>query len=119
MARARARTIVNAAQFATRRARLVREHHGHGRKYQRALAHLIRDARAILVVMNRKVIGYRLLTGEIVCIKERYRSEDAANDAMVRIQANIEAGRRAPVRVYACPHCHGFHLTSQKRNAAA
>jgi hypothetical protein len=110
---------MNAAQFAARRARLAREHHGHGRKYKRALAHLLRDARAVLLVLNRKVVGYRLLTGEIVCVKERYRSADDATVAMTRIQDAIEAGKRAPVRVYACQHCHGFHLTSQKRNAAA
>ena len=107
---------MNAATFSRQRARIAREHHGHGRKYNRALAHLIRDARAALVVMHHKVIGYRLTTGEIVCIKERYRNEDQATAAMERIRESIEAGRRAPVRVYPCQHCRGFHLTSQQRH---
>jgi hypothetical protein len=109
---------MNARDFARHRARITRENHGRGRKYTRALAHLISDARAALVVMDRKVVGYRLPTGEMVCVKERYTSEPQALKAMERIQANIEAGRRAPVRVYPCPHCRGFHLTSQARNAS-
>jgi hypothetical protein len=109
---------MNAAEFARQRARLTREHHGRGKKYNRALAHLIRDARAALVVMDHKVVGYRLPTGEMVCVKERYRSEEQAQVAMARIQASIEAGKRAPVRAYQCQHCRGgWHLTSQARAA--
>lgn len=107
---------MNAATFARHRARIAHQHHGRGRKYSRALAHLVRDAGAALVVMNRKVVGYRLPNGEMVCVKERYRDQAEAAAAMARIQADIEAGKRAPVRVYPCQHCHGWHTTSQLRN---
>lgn len=109
---------MNASEFARQRARLTREYHGRGRKYNRALAHLVRDARAALVVMDRKVVGYRLPTGEMVCVKHRYRSEDEATRAMQRIQEEAPEGQRVPLRVYPCPHCRGFHTTSQARNAA-
>lgn len=105
---------MNATQFARQRALIEREHHGCGRKYKRALAHLVRDARAALVVHSRKIVGYRLPNGEMVCIKQRYRDEATAHAEMTRIQdANINGGR-VPQRVYYCANCGGFHLTSQR-----
>jgi hypothetical protein len=109
---------VNAATFARHRARIEREHHGRGRKYRKALAHLITDARAALVVMQRKVVGYRLPNGEMVCIKTRYRSWDEATADVMRIQGLHTDGDRVPVRAYSCAHCRGFHTTSQARLSA-
>lgn len=106
---------MNAAQFARHRARLEREHHGRGKKFRKGLAHLIRDARAALVVMERKVVGYRLPNGEMVCIKHRYRDEAEAAADVARIQAANVMGERAPQRVYWCMHCRGFHTTSQSK----
>lgn len=43
------------------------------------------------------------------CGKNRYRSQsEAIRNAMA---ANLKTGH--PLRVYACPRCHGWHLTSQ------
>ncbi|MDT9046456.1 MULTISPECIES: hypothetical protein [Enterobacteriaceae] len=107
---------MNAAQFARRRGRIERQHQG--RRRQRELAHLVRDAKAALVIVERKVVGYRLPNGEMVCIKDRYRDEAAALQAMERMQSSNWNGHRVPVRAYHCEHCRGFHLTSQARNAA-
>jgi hypothetical protein len=110
---------MNAAEFSRRRTRLEREHHGRGKKYRKALAHLITDAGAALVVIERKVVGYRLPNGEIVCIKHRYRNEAEAQADIIRIQADNITGARAPQRAYYCPHCRGFHTTSQLQRLAA
>lgn len=109
---------MKSAEFARRRARIEHEHHGRGRRYGRELAHLIRDAGAALVVMERKVVGYRLPNGEMVCIKHRYRSEQDARDDIERIQAANVMGGRVPQRAYYCVHCSGFHVTSQGRREA-
>jgi len=110
---------MNAAHFAAKRARIEFEHHGRGRRYQRELAHLVREARAALVILDRKVVGYRLPNGEMVCVKERHRSEADATADMLRIQAANWNGHRVPVRAYPCPYCHGWHLTSQARQLLA
>ena len=105
---------MNAAKFARMRAQIQRRSHGH-RQRTRALAHLVRDARAALVVIDRKVVGYRLPNGEMVCIKHRYRTEQQAIADMYRIQAGNINGGRVPQRAYYCVHCSGFHLTSQTK----
>ena len=105
---------MNAATFAARRAR-IQDKHGTGRKYRQHLSHLVRDARAALVVIGGKVVGYRMRNGQMVCVKERHTTEAAAQDAIARIHAANWNGHRVPVRVYPCPYCHGFHLTSQQR----
>lgn len=106
---------MNAAEFSRRRARIVHEFHGRGRRHNREIAHLLRDARAILVVMERKVVGYRMPNGEMVCIKMRYRTATEATEDIERIQASNVNGGRVPIRAYGCPHCRGFHTTSQAR----
>lgn len=106
---------MNAAEFSRRRARIVFEFHGRGKRYNRQLAHLIQDAHAVLVVMERKVVGYRLPNGEMVCIKMRYRTATEATEDIERIQASNVNGGRVPIRAYACQHCQGFHTTSQAR----
>ena len=78
----------------------------------------MRDAKAALVIVARKVVGYRLPNGEMVCVKERHRDEAAALAALARIQASNWNNHRVPQRAYQCDHCHGWHLTSQARNAA-
>ncbi len=106
---------MNAATFARRRARIEHEHHGRGRRYTRELAALVRDAKAVLVVMDRKVVGYRLPNGEMVCVKRRYRTEADAWLDIERIQAANFADTRVPQRAYWCAHCRGWHATSQSR----
>lgn len=108
---------MNAAEFSRRRARIESNHNGRTKRYKRELAHLVRDARAALVVMHHKVVGWRLPNGEMVCIKDRYRDEASALHDMERIQAANWSRSRVPVRAHHCAHCHGWHLTSQARNA--
>lgn len=104
---------MNAAEFARRRGRIEREYRG--KRYKREIAHLIHDADAALVVMNRKIVGYRLPNGEMVCVKQRYPSLAAAVEDIERINAANVSGSRVPIRAYPCPNCHGFHSTSQHR----
>ncbi len=106
---------MNAAEFARRRDRIEFECHGRGKRYAKCISHLVRDARAAIVVMERKIVGYRLPNGQIVCMKSRYKDEAQALDSMGHIQAD-NVGHRVPVRAYYCRRCFGFHLTSQQRN---
>lgn len=109
--------MMNAAEFARRRSRIEHQHRGHGKRRQRELAHLVRDAKAALVVLDRKVVGYRLPNGEMVCVKERHRTEVDAQVALSRILSSNWNGHRVPQRAYPCQFCHGWHLTSQARHA--
>ncbi len=43
--------------------------------------------------------------------KLRHRSERAAQDAM----RNVQRKRNVWLRTYLCEHCHGFHMTSEKK----
>lgn len=47
------------------------------------------------------------------CGKTRYQTSAKARRALdgIRRRGN-RAGERKPVRAYPCPHCHGWHLTS-------
>ncbi len=52
------------------------------------------------------------------CVKFRYKSEEAARkgaelDARaVRVTRGLD---QKPLRVYACPKCRGWHLTSKEQ----
>jgi hypothetical protein len=107
---------MNAVNFIRHRSRIEHEYHGRGKQYKRALSHLVRDAKAALVVVRRKIVGYRLPTGEMVCVKTRYPDEAHAIADVLRIQAHGD-GHRVPIRAYPCPHCRGWHTTSQQRGA--
>lgn len=43
--------------------------------------------------------------------KRRYRSWNEAQDALTQIRRKDR--KQKPVRVYDCPQCHGYHLTSK------
>ena len=49
------------------------------------------------------------------CGKTRYRDQLAAQIALARIARHDERRATAPFRAYPCPHCHGWHLTSQEQ----
>ena len=53
--------------------------------------------------------------------KQRYESKVDAETALAHIQIKYWQGavRRREQRAYECPHCGGWHLTSQQRRAAA
>lgn len=104
---------MNAGEFARRRARIEGEH-GRRRGYaSRALKALIREAGAAIIIRNGKVVGWRMPNGQEVCKKRRYRTEP---EAMLEL-ANVRRDPKTPhipCRVYLCPHCSGWHLTSQR-----
>lgn len=102
---------MNAHQFAKERARIEYGRDIPERKRNKALAHLVNEARAVLVVVDRKIVAYRLPNGESVCVKRRYSVEAKALADLARME-NI-GDQRVPKRAYACAYCLGFHLTSQ------
>lgn len=49
-----------------------------------------------------------------MCSKRRYRSEIDAKIALAKIQWQDKSRReKIETRVYKCPKCRGFHLTSR------
>lgn len=45
--------------------------------------------------------------------KTRFRDQDEATQAMHRIQGKGDQRQKTPQRVYECPDCRGWHLTSR------
>lgn len=74
---------------------------------------LMREAGAEPVVIEGKLAGYALPTGEQVCTKQRYRDSDFASQELERIAA--QAAGHIPKRIYLCRFCRGWHMTSQDR----
>lgn len=48
------------------------------------------------------------------CRKKRFRDRIAALMALEKIQAWGSDRGTKPIRAYHCPHCGGWHLTSQE-----
>lgn len=52
------------------------------------------------------------------CTKKRYRDRIGATIALMKAQANQDhsnyavGSKRRETRIYKCPKCHGWHLTS-------
>lgn len=103
---------MNAGQFAKRRA-LIECDHGRRRGYaRRAMAALVRESGATLVIVRGKPVAWRLPNGQMVCRKRRYNNEQHAVAALHNIRLEPRTAR-IPWRQYQCQHCHGWHLTSQ------
>lgn len=102
------------ATFSRQRARIERRFPV-GAKRERALSHLVRDAKATTIILSRGVVGWRMTSGEVVCVKRRYGSPDKALGELFHINA-VSDRSHVPVRLYQCEQCGGFHLTSQRRN---
>lgn len=103
---------MNAGEFAKRRARIENEHRRRKGYAARALNALVREAGAAIIIVRGKAVAWRMRNGQVVCRKRRYRTEQ---DAMLVLSAVHEdpRTRRVPGRCYLCPHCNGWHLTSQ------
>lgn len=103
---------MNAAQFSRARQRIEREakeRKGYGPK---ALRKLVRESRAVTVIWGRRIIGWRMKDGAMVCKKDRYATREQATGMMLAIQA--EHGKHGkPRRAYQCEFCNGWHLTSR------
>jgi hypothetical protein len=103
---------MNAGQFIRKRERMLSEQGRSNAWRKRALARLISEARAEPQTTGRRVLSYRLPDGQHVCVKQRFRSEQRAVDAMAEMRREID-GRRKPIRAYPCYFCNGWHITSQ------
>jgi hypothetical protein len=104
---------MNAHQFSRHRARIDDELRSQEWKRQ-AFRHLLNQARVIIILAEWKVRGWRLPTGEIVCIKRRYQDEASAGQVLGNIHLTSGTHKK-PVRVYPCPYCSGWHLTSREK----
>lgn len=105
---------MNAGQFGKRLA-LIEHQHGRSRDYRRkALKSLLREAGAAIIIIEGKVTGWRMQNGQVVCKKRRYHTEDEALALLASVHSN-PLTRKVPTRCYECPHCHGWHLTSQSK----
>lgn len=106
---------MNAGEFAKRRARIEQEAwRRRGGYLSKAMAALIREARAALVIVDGKHVAWKLPNGQAVCRKQRFPSELDATTALSSVQRCPRTGK-IPHRVYQCPWCDGWHLTSQNR----
>lgn len=108
---------MHASEFARKRARIERQPGRRPAFYRRALDHLVREAGAEAIVIRGQLVGWRMPDGGVVCVKQRYRAAESAHTELERIGVHARRNQHVPVRVYECPHCNGFHLTSQARSA--
>ncbi|MNK29182.1 hypothetical protein D3C87_475730 [compost metagenome] len=106
---------MNVSTFTRQRVRIERRFPV-GAKRDRAMAHLVADAAAVLVVIERRVVAWRLQCGTTVCVKKRYPNHGAAAQHLDRIRDESHR-HHLPQRVYHCERCSGYHLTSQERRA--
>lgn len=104
---------MNAGEFAKRRARIENEHSRRKGYAARALNALIREAGAAIIIRRGKVVGWRMPNGQEVCKKRRYHDEGKAALELMNVQRDPKTPH-IPCRFYLCPHCNGYHLTSQR-----
>lgn len=106
---------MNVGEFVKRRARIELEHHRRRKGYAgKAMDALVREAGAIIIIARNRVVGWRMRNGQVVCMKRRYRSESEASLELANVKRDPRTPR-IPGRFYLCPHCEGWHLTSQQR----
>lgn len=108
---------MNAAEFIRQRGRIEHQNGQTPTWRSKAMRGLVKRARAELIRTGGRVTGYQLPNGQVVCVKQRFRDQAAAEQKLESI--SLFEGHRinTPQRVYLCPHCHGFHLTSQPKHA--
>lgn len=106
---------MKAHEFMRRRARLAQEHRP-AWWMRKAFDKLLREAGAVPQIAAKRVVAYRLSSGEIVCNKQRFKNEDAAGETLTMIQNEHQHRPREPVRAYYCGHCKGWHITSMDKN---
>lgn len=104
---------MRASEFTRHRDRIEADTGKKGDKYREAMASLLKRARAVLVVVNDKIVGYRMTDGSFVCLKKRFATMGAADYALERITESPRTDK-IPVRVYQCERCNGWHLTSKR-----
>lgn len=99
------------AEFSRRRGRIEHDHTKPQQWKQRALRRLVIEARAVVVVCSGRMQGWQMANGKMVCVKQRYKNEETAQQylSMIRACGTHDA---KPNRAYHCPYCAGWHLTS-------
>lgn len=103
---------MNAGEFAKRRAMIERDN-ARSRTYRRkAMASLLRESQAKAVIVEGKVVAWKLPNGQTVCKKRRYPQEEDAKLALLAVQEDPRT-MKVPRRYYHCQYCRGWHLTSQ------
>ena len=105
------RRTMNAQEFARRWGRVLNAERSYAWK-RRALQQLQNQAGAELVTQNGRNVGYRLQSGGFMCLKRRYPTEASAQVALNDCW-RAPQNHRHERRVYQCPLCDGWHLTSQ------
>jgi hypothetical protein len=85
---------------------------GSAKQQRKAREALVHRAHAVTIIHGGKIIGWRMPNGKVVCVKRRYSTSEAAAVDLARIR-RVATHSYIPVRAYACPYCHGFHLTSR------
>jgi hypothetical protein len=58
--------------------------------------------------------GPRAKSAARTCTKQFHRDQAAARLALQAMLKKVKPGTKAPVRVYPCDVCDGWHLTSKK-----
>jgi hypothetical protein len=86
---------------------------GSSKRQRKAREALVHRSGAASIVSRNKVVGWRMRDGSVVCAKHRYATCESADHDLERI-ARVATHKHIPVRVYLCPECHGFHLTSRQ-----
>ena len=101
------------AEFSKRRERIEHAPKRSDQWRKKAMRSLVREARAVVVVMSNHPIGWQMLDGRIVCSKRRYKNLREAELHLQIINA-FGTGDVKPRRAYFCPQCHGYHLTKRE-----
>lgn len=101
------------AEYRRKRARIEAEATRRAPSWRkRALKRLTVEAGAVALVMGRKVVAHKLPGGRVVCVKQRFVSEEQALERLATI-AHGPNDRVKPIRAFPCYSCLGWHLTSQ------
>lgn len=108
---------MNAGEFIKRRTKIEGERGRAAGWQRRAFDRLVREARAepVFAVAAKRVVAFRLGGGEIVCVKQRFKTEPAAAQSLQMIHEERQPREHVPVRAYHCDHCKGWHITSRPK----
>jgi len=104
---------VKTHDFIKARRHIDRRHKDRPGRAAKAFSHLVLKSGATTIIKDRRIIGWRMKDGHVVCVKSRYPNEERARLAIENIQEATQ-GLRVPTRAYFCVHCYGWHLTSQE-----
>lgn len=105
-------------EFERRRARIESAPKRGSSWRKRALQKIVRESGAEVVIAARKVIAYKMASGEFVCKKQRFKTEPDAIAVLGMIANEHQPRLNQPIRAYPCYCCKGWHLTSERSRYA-